>query len=181
MESTEQQALEATRTWVEKFIIGLNLCPFAAKVKQQQGIRYAYSAASDIEALYQHFLSELSTLIDAEPEEIETSLLVYPQAAADFADFWDFTWLCEEAIQAAGLEGDIQVVAFHPRYHFEGEETEAPSNFTNRSPHPMLHLLREKSVAGAIQSHPDVDSIPQRNVDLLNEMGLEGIRKVFEG
>lgn len=179
-EIERQKILDSTRSWVDKFVIGLNLCPFAGKVAQEGKIRYRVCTDSGVEEMYLQFLSELSLLIDAEPEELETSLVVFPNAAADFGAFWDFAGLCEEGVVEAGLEGVVQVVAFHPGYRFEGEDEHAPSHFTNRSPYPTLHLLREASVAKVVAAHPDVDAIPARNVALLSEMGVEGIKKAME-
>ena len=180
VEIERQAVLESTRNWVERFVIGLNLCPFAGKVASEGKVRYRVCAEEDVEEMYRQFLSELSLLIDSEPDELETTLVVYPNAAVEFEAFWDFAGLCEDGVVDAGLEGVVQVVAFHPGYRFEGEAPDAPSHFTNRSPHPMLHLLRESSVAQVVAAHPDIDAIPTRNVALLEEMGVEGIRKAME-
>lgn len=180
MGNDRQQVLTSTQEWVEKFVIGLNICPFAGKVVQEKSIRYRVVSTGEIEEMYRQFLSELSQLIDSDPKDLETSLVIYPEGPADFATFWDFAGLCEEGLESAGLSGVVQVVAFHPQYRFEGEAPDAPSTFTNRSPHPMLHLLRESSVEQAVKAHPDIDSIPSRNIALLEEMGLEGIRKAIE-
>lgn len=162
--------LAATREWVERFVVGLNLCPFAGAVAAQGRIRYVLSQAQDIDVLYQDLLGELALLVDADPDAVETTLLVHPWVLQDFEQYLDFLALVEEALEEAGLEGMVQVASFHPDYQFEGEAADDPSNLTNRSPYPMLHLLREASITTALEHYPDPEMIPVRNVEKLRKL-----------
>ena len=157
-------------------MVALNICPFAGGVVEKDQVRYVVSSAKDIDILYQDLLNELLFLHEADPEKVETTILVHPFVLDDFMLYLDFLELANETLAEAGLEGEIQIASFHPDYHFDGEPPEAVSNYTNRSPFPMLHLLREASVSKAVDLHPDIEGIPQRNIDLLTEMGLEKVR-----
>ncbi|RMG21921.1 MAG: DUF1415 domain-containing protein [Bacteroidetes bacterium] len=158
-----------TRRWVESFVVGLNLCPFAANPLRQGKVRFALSQAQGVADLLQDLAAELSHLAQTPPEQVETTLLIHPEVLQDFADYNDFLDLAEALLVDMDLEGVIQIASFHPHYHFAGTDAHAPENATNRSPYPMLHLLREDSVEAAVASHPDVASIPQRNIALLRK------------
>ncbi len=174
-------ALPATQAWVERFVIGLNLCPFAGAVAAQGRVRYTVSAARDIDVLYNDLLTELMLIIEADPAVVETTVLVHPLVLQDFEQYLDFLEIVEEALEDADLEGVLQVASFHPEYLFEGVDADDVSHYTNRSPYPMLHILREDSLTGAIDSHPDPDGIPARNVEKLREMGLERVLALRAG
>jgi uncharacterized protein len=174
-------ALPATQAWVERFVIGLNLCPFAGAVAAQGRVRYTVSAARDIDVLYNDLLTELMLIIEADPDVVETTVLVHPLVLQDFEEYLDFLEIVEEALEDADLEGVLQVASFHPQYQFEGVDADDVSHYTNRSPYPMLHILREDSLTGAIDSHPDPDGIPARNVEKLREMGLERVLALRAG
>ena len=170
--------LEETAAWVQNFVVALNICPFAGTVVEQQRIRYQLSSARDIDILYQDFLTELLFLHDSDPQQVETTLLVHPYVLEDFYLYLDFVDQAEQAIREAGLEGDFQIASFHPDYQFEGEAPANVTNYTNRSPYPMLHILREDSVSYAVDNHPNVDGIPIRNMEKLKELGLEEVRRI---
>jgi uncharacterized protein len=174
-------ALPATQAWVERFVIGLNLCPFAGAVAAQGRVRYTVSAARDIDVLYNDLLTELMLIIEADPAVVETTVLVHPLVLQDFEQYLDFLEIVEEALEDADLEGVLQVASFHPQYQFEGVDADDVSHYTNRSPYPMLHILREDSLTGAIDSHPDPEGIPARNVEKLREMGLERVLALRAG
>jgi len=172
-------AIDDTRDWVEKAVIGLNLCPFAKAVHLKQQIRWVESPARDAEALLADLVTELQTLAAADPEEIDTTLLVHPQALTDFLDYNDFLDIADAAIEELGLGGEIQIASFHPDYQFEGTDRDDIDNFSNRSPHPTLHLLRESSVERAVAAFPEAASIYERNIETLRHLGPEGWRRLM--
>ena len=178
MNSNGSQQIHRTAEWVRNFVVELNICPFAGGVVEKDQVRYHLSAAENIDILYQDFLQELLYLHESDPQKVETSILVHPHVLSDFYQYLDFLDLANEAIREAGLEGVIQVASFHPDYTFEGEDQESVTNYTNRSPFPMLHLLRESSVSKAVDGHPDIEGIPARNMELLEKLGLEKVKKL---
>jgi uncharacterized protein len=171
-----QDVLAETQRWVEKFVIGLNICPFAGIPASQGRVRYALSEAKDIDVLYQDLLKEMAYLIERSPDEVETTVLVHPSVLQDFMAYLDFLEIVDEAIEEAGLEGILQVASFHPDYQFDGPPADDPSHYTNRSPYPMLHILREDSISAAVDGHPDVEGIPARNIQKMQELGIEGLQ-----
>lgn len=172
--SAPEDPVAATRAWIEKAVVGLNLCPFAKPVYVREQVRYAVSEARSIDALLEDLDRELLRLAQADPEEIETTLLIHPHVLGDFLDFNDFLERADEVVEEHGLEGVIQVASFHPGYQFEGTTPDDITNFTNRSPFPTLHLLREASVERAVEAFPDTDEIYKRNMETLRRLGLEG-------
>jgi hypothetical protein len=172
--------LEKTKTWVERFVIGLNLCPFAKKPFTQGRIRFILEETTDLEKLAATFVEECLSLHRTTAESIETTLLVHPNILADFYDYLDFVSIAESLLEQLELEGIIQVASFHPDYQFEGTAPNAPENYTNRSPYPMLHLIREESISYALTHWENPEQIPEINIEKMNELGLEGIRKVMK-
>jgi hypothetical protein len=168
--------IAATRTWVEKAVIGLNLCPFAKAVEVKGQIRYAVSLAQTPEALLEALIRELELLAQADPEKIDTTLLIHPRALTDFLDFNDFLDVADAALEDLGLDGIIQVASFHPRFQFAGTGPDDIDNCTNRSPYPTLHLLREASIARAVETFPDTATIFEKNIVTLRRLGPEGWR-----
>ena len=175
----EAPEILATRRWLERAVIGLDLCPFARGVHQGRRIRYVLSGANSPEALLEDLARELLFLRDADPLECETTLLVHPGVFGDFLDFNDFLDAVDGAVEELGLEGELQVASFHPDYQFAGTEPDDIGNFTNRSPYPTLHLLRESSIERAVESHPDIDGIPDRNIRTMRALGIEGWRRLW--
>ncbi len=167
-------ALAATHAWVERAVIGLDLCPFARAAEQRGRVRYVHSAAADAEALLADFCAELQRLVAASPSEIETTLLVHPRVLADFDDYNDFLDVVDAALEALGCAGTVQVASFHPQYRFAGVPADDVSNSTNRSPWPILQLLREDSVAAAALAFPDGASIYEANIATLRSLGPSG-------
>lgn len=165
----------ATLCWVEQFVVGMNLCPFAGAVLRTSRLKIQVSTATDPEQLIAELENELRFLTEADPLKWETTLLVHPGTLTDFASYLDFLAIANELLVAGEWEGEIQIASFHPQYQFAGEDAEALSHFTNRSPFPMLHLLREESVEKAIDTHPDVAGVPARNVAYLNQLGRETV------
>ena len=175
-ETRHAEIVAATRKWLERAVIGLNLCPFAKAVHVKGQVRYVVSAAQDEDALLDDLERELGFLRDAAPEDVETTLLVLPDVLTDFADFADFLDLVEIVLRTQGLVGILQVASFHPDYVFADAEPDDVANHTNRAPYPTLHLLREASLARATAAFPDAADIYERNIETLNELGLEGWR-----
>ncbi len=171
--------ISITREWVEQFVIGLNLCPFAKKPALEGRIRYVLFEGKDPKELGELLAKELLFLQATDPAVVETTLLIHPCTLRDFADYNDYLEVWDELLVGLDLEGDIQVASFHPDYQFEGTHPDDPENYTNRSPFPMLHLIREASVERAVDLYPNIDSIPERNIARLNELGIAGIRKHF--
>ncbi|HKB83363.1 MAG TPA: DUF1415 domain-containing protein [Burkholderiales bacterium] len=174
-----EEVVIATRTWLERAVIGLNLCPFAKTVHLHDRIRYFVSDARSPARLLEDLMAELRALDDADPAQCETTLLIHPRVLADFIDYNDFLGQADDAVSELGLEGVIQVASFHPRYQFEDAGPDDIGNYTNRSPYPMLHLLRESSVERAVTTYPDATAIYRKNIDTLRRLGHEGWRRLW--
>jgi hypothetical protein len=170
----------ATRRWLERAVIGLNLCPFAKAVHVKQQIRYAVTAAETADELLAELVHELETLAQADPATLETTLLIHPRAMADFIDYHFFLEEADAAVRKLGLEGVLQIASFHPRYEFAGSAPDDVENCTNRSPYPMLHLLREASIDRAVAAFPDASVIFERNIETLRRLGHEGWRRLLQ-
>lgn len=170
-----------TRTWLERAVIGLDLCPFAKSVYAGNRIRYCVSVVRDEVALLEDLARELSMLHSTPEHMCETTLLIHPRVLTDFGDYNVFLDAADGKIESLGLRGEIQVASFHPRYHFEGTKPDDIGNYTNRSPYPMLHLLRESSVERAVAAIPDAAAIFERNVETLRRLGIDGWRQLFPG
>ena len=168
----EADAVSAhTRRWIERVVVGLELCPFAAPVLRGEQLRIAVCEATELTELASALLDELDLLQRTPEAELATSVLVMPRALADFDDYLDFLSLAEELLAECGLEGTLQIASFHPDYCFDGVPADDVANFTNRSPYPMLHFLREAQIERALQRYPDPERIPQRNIEHLRGLG----------
>jgi uncharacterized protein len=170
----------ATKHWLEIAVIGLNLCPFAKAVHVKDQVRYVVSDATNIDALAEDLVTELEFLAEANPEKIDTTLLICPHVLSDFLDFNDFLGVADEIIEELELEGILQVAPFHPQFQFEDTETDDITNYTNRSPYPILHLLREDSVTRAVEAFPDELEIAENNIKTLRKLGHAGWKTLFE-
>ncbi len=177
----DTEIIAATRLWLEKAVIGLGLCPFAAKAYQQQQIRYRVSAQRSTTGLLDDLKRELRHLQGADPQDCETSLLIHPQVLGDFLDYNDFLDEADALLRALDLEGEVQIASFHPRYQFAGSAPDDIENYSNRSPYPMLHLLREASVTRAISTYPGVHDISSNNTNTLRDLGKAGWLKLWAG
>jgi hypothetical protein len=171
--------IEATRRWLERAVIGLNLCPFAKAVHAKGQVRYVLSDATTPEALLEDLGEALLHLRDAPAEEVDTTLIVHPQVLGDFLDYNDFLEQADALVAELGLEGVLQVASFHPGYQFADSTPDDIENCTNRSPYPTLHLLREDSVSRAVAACPDPDAIVERNVETLRTLGRNGWEALF--
>lgn len=170
-----------TRRWVERVVIGLNLCPFAKSVHNKGQIHYAVTLADDAAGLLAELAAELEALAACDAEQRSTTLLVAPLAFCDFRDFNDFLALAEALVAEMKLDGILQIASFHPQFQFAGTSPDDITNATNRSPYPTLHLLREASVEAAIEALPGTESIYLRNIETLKSLGREGFTKLATG
>ena len=171
---TEEQVLTQTRHWLEKAVIGLNLCPFAKAVYVKDQVRLVISKARHADDLLEELDRELDLLVAKPANEIDTTLLIHPTLFEDFLDFNDFLEVAEGVVDEHGLEGVIQLASFHPQFQFDGTEVDDISNYTNRAPFAILHLLREASVDRAVDAFPQADDIFQVNIATLEKLGHRG-------
>lgn len=178
---TDDLIISRTRHWIEKAVIGLNLCPFAKSVYIREQIRYVVSPAQDAGRLLADLERELRFLHEADPAQVDTTLLIHPQVLTDFLDYNDFLGEADAAVEALGLDGEIQIASFHPDYRFADTEAEDIENFTNRSPYPILHLLREASVEKAVAAFPEAETIYEKNMETLRRLGRMGWEKLKIG
>lgn len=169
--------IEETRRWIKTMVIGNNFCPFAAKPYSEDKIRYFISPAEDETALVDDVVNELIMLRDTNPTEIETSILIVPNCVKNFEDYNQFLSVADIILEKLSMEGLVQIASFHPDYCFEDLTSDDVRNYTNRSIYPMFHLIREESVEQASALHPNIDAIPQHNMDKLESLGLNRIKK----
>lgn len=178
MGADEEACIRHTRRWVEEVIVAHCFCPFAGREVERGTIRYTVSPESRVVGALEVLIDEC-LLLDRD-SSIETTLVIYPQGFEVFEDYLDFAALAEDLMVEQGYEGIYQLATFHPDYRFADSTEDDPANYTNRSPYPLLHLLREVSLEKAIARHPDPDGIPQRNVSYARDMGLRAIRDLFD-
>jgi hypothetical protein len=164
----------ATVHWLEQAVIGLNLCPFAKAVHVKGQIRYVVSDADTPEALLEKLMEELQYLADTDPALVDTTLLIHPGVLADFEDYNEFLDVADAALEDLGLDGELQVASFHPDYQFAETHKNDIENYTNRSPYPTLHLLREDSVERAVEAFPEASEIFEKNIATLRALGPDG-------
>ena len=167
---SKDDVIAATKAWLEKDVIGLNLCPFAQAVHAAGRIRYVVSEASTVIGLRAALMEELILLKETDPERVDTTLLIHPRVLTDFYEFNDFLGVADEILEELSLTRDIQIASFHPQYQFADTEPDDVTNRTNRSPYPTLHLLRQESVDRALESHPDAESIPEKNIETMRRL-----------
>jgi len=173
----EQHTIAVTRRWVEDIVIGLNLCPFARRVFDADLVRYVVTPVADEKELLTTLADELQSLARAPRTAVETTLLIHPLALADFLDYNDFLGMADQLLDILKLTGVIQVAGFHPLFQFADTTPDAVENYTNRSPFPMLHLLREDSVTEVADDPERLLDIPRRNVEVLNQLGRDEVLK----
>jgi hypothetical protein len=169
-----ESVVDDTRRWLERAVIGLNLCPFAKAVLAKGQVHFAVSEADDPRGVLEDFERELHALVALDASERDTTLLAIPHCLGDFLDFNDLTARAERLVRKRGLEGVVQVASFHPRFVFAGTGEDDITNHTNRAPWPTLHLLREASIDRAVAAFPDPAAIYETNMDTLRELGPEG-------
>lgn len=179
MSDSPEVIIEKTKDWLEKAVIGLNLCPFARAAYIKNQIRFVVSLANNEADLLKDLIAEMKYLVNVKASVTDTTLLIHPEVLKDFSDYNQFLDVAESALVELKLEGVLQIASFHPQYQFENTTVDDISNFTNRSPYPILHLLREKSISDAIDSYPNAEGIPDKNIETMNKLGLDGWKKLF--
>ncbi|MDD0810332.1 DUF1415 domain-containing protein [Curvibacter sp. RS43] len=170
----QAQVLADTRRWLERAVIGLNLCPFAKSVYVKNQVHLVVDFSTESETLLNTLEAELRALVQADPAHRDTTLLILPEALSDFLDFNDFLGQADEVLARLDLDGELQIASFHPQFQFAGTQPDEISNFTNRGPYPTLHLLREASIDRAVEVFPEADMIYERNIETLERLGHEG-------
>ncbi len=168
-----QLVIQQSKAWLEQVVLAYELCPFARKPYDLEQIRLIATPSRSLSELLQLVAEECQLLVTTPSDEIETSLIILESALVDFRDYWSFVGEVENQIYTTGLEGILQVASFHPNYLFGGSTAKDPANFTNRSPFPMLHLLREDSLSAALAHHKAPEQIPERNIALMREKGIQ--------
>ncbi len=171
---TNEEVIAATQLWLERAVIGLNLCPFAKAVHVKKQIRYVVSSATHPEELLEELMHEFEVLAEATSEKIDTTLLIHPYVLTDFLDYNDFLGVVDEALEDMELDGILQVASLHPQYQFADTQPDDIENYTNRSPYPTLHLLREASIVKAVAAFPEAEQIFDNNIATLRRLGHEG-------
>jgi hypothetical protein len=169
--------LRKTKKWLEEIVIGLNFCPFAKAPFVEGKIRFAVCRAGNADDAIEFALSEAMKILDVDEEEIATTLLIYPLALADFGEYLQALATLESILEEAGAAGLLQIASFHPDYLFSDEVKSSLSHYTNRSPYPIFHILRESQVQFAVDSHSDTSAIPLVNIERLQAMGHEEVAK----
>jgi len=175
---SDETVTAETRRWLEQAVIGLNLCPFARAEYVSGRIRYQVSHAATPRTLLTHLSAELKALANTDPAVCETTLLIHPWVLQDFRDFNEFLGRAESLLRRQGFEGVFQLASFHPHYQFAGSSPDEITNYTNRSPHPTLHLLREASIGRAMAGQADASQIVERNLATLRKLGHAGWRRL---
>jgi uncharacterized protein len=170
----DDQIIAATERWVERAVIGLNLCPFAKAVQVKRQVRYVVSPATTAEALLEQLMNELQLLSDTDPEITDTTLLIHPFVLNDFLDYNEFLDIADAAIEDMQLDGELQIASFHPDYQFADTDINDISNFTNRAPYPILQLLREDSIERAVEAFPEAEAIFEKNIETMEKLGHDG-------
>jgi len=169
-----------TTHWLEKAVIGLNLCPFAKAVHVKKQIRYVVCEAETPEALLEKLMEELEHLAEADPEKLDTTLIIHPKALTDFEDYNEFLDVADAALEDMDLDGILQVASFHPDYQFADTDKNDIENYTNRTPYPTLHLLREESIDRAVEAFPEASDIFEKNMETIRALGHDGWDKLMQ-
>jgi hypothetical protein len=176
---SDAEVIAATRKWLEKVVIGLSLCPFAAAVHARKQIHFSVSTQQTTDGLLDDLVRELRELQEVDAQERETTLLIHPQVLTNFEDYNQFLDDADAIVRSLGLEGELQIASFHPQYQFADAEVDAVENYSNRSPYPMLHILREASVTRVVETYPDIDAIADKNIATLRGLGKERWRRLW--
>jgi hypothetical protein len=179
MSSNANNIIHETQDWLIKAVIGLNLCPFAKAVHVKEQIKYVVSEATTVEQLLEDLAQELEFMAEVSREKTDTTLLIHPEILNDFLDYNDFLELADQLLEDLDLDGELQIASFHPQYQFAGTEVDDVTNFTNRSPYPTLHLIREESIDEAVKAFPEAEAIFETNMQTMEKLGTDGWLKLF--
>jgi len=177
----DEAIVAATRRWVDRAVVGLNLCPFAKAVQVKDQVRYVVAHARTPESLLDTLMDELQLLAETDPEQVDTTLLIHPYVLQDFLDFNEFLDVADAAVEDMSLDGELQIASFHPDYQFADTDPNDIENYTNRSPYPTLQLLREDSIDRAVEAIPDAAEIFEKNIETMEKLGHEGWDKLDVG
>ncbi len=180
MSSNTSNIIQETQDWLIKAVIGLNLCPFAKAVHVKEQIKYVVSEAISVEQLLEDLAKELEFLAEVSREKTDTTLLIHPNVLNDFLDYNDFLELADQLLEDLDLDGELQIASFHPQYQFAGTYIDDITNFTNRSPYPTLHLIREDSIDEAVKAFPEAEAIFETNMRTMEKLGVDGWLKLFQ-
>ena len=180
MKKTDVEIIDMTKMWLSRFVIGLNLCPFAKHPFKNEKIRYIVHRGVDLEELTAILLEEMKLLVAETPSVIETTLIIIGDALPNFNEYLDYINMSNFILEEVDMDGIIQLASFHPQYQFEGTDIVDAENFTNRSPFPMLHLLREASIDRAIEEYPDIDNIPEKNIETMEKLGYSRVKEMLD-
>ncbi len=173
------EVIRKTQVWLRDIVIGLNLCPFAALPFAQDTVRYTVLETEEEREILEQLKLEMRRLMDTPKLLLETSLLILPTAFTNFLDFNDFLYVTNEFLEEEEWSGHLQIASFHPGYQFAGTEMEDPGNYTNRAPFPILHLLREDSIASALETVKHPEEIYKRNIKTMEDLGVDGIQRLW--
>jgi uncharacterized protein len=179
MKKSHNHLIGTTQQWVEQFVIGLNLCPFARHPYRTNKVRYVVFEGNNTEKLTEKLVMEINHLLETSPSVLETTLIILPEMLADFDEYLDYLEISEFVLAELDLDEAVQVASFHPDYQFDGTQPTDVENFTNRSPFPMLHLLREDSIDRAVEAFPEVGDIPAQNIETMNNLGYIHVNKML--
>ena len=179
MSQNASNIIQETQDWLIKSVIGLNLCPFAKAVHVKEQIKYVVSEATTVEQLLEDLAQELEFLAEVSREKTDTTLLIHPDVLNDFLDYNDFLELADQLLEDLDLDGELQIASFHPQYQFAGTDIDDVTNFTNRSPYPTLHLIREDSIDEAVKAFPEAEAIFETNMQTMEKLGTDGWEKIF--
>jgi hypothetical protein len=174
-----KKIIQQTQQWLTDVIVGLNLCPFAKRVVLIDSIRLVVSGSLTVEQLLEDFVTEIGILKSTDTEELETTLLIIPTVLSKFEDYNQFLDLIDDVLLQFDWQGVFQVASFHPNYCFAGADADDSENLTNRSPYPILHILREDSVAKAVANYPSIDDIPKQNIKRVEKLSSQQKLKLF--
>ncbi len=181
LNASDDEIIAATEKWLERAVIGLNLCPFAKAVHVKKQVRFVVSPATSPEQLLETLMDELQLLSDTDPDKIDTTLLIHPFVLTDFLDYNEFLDVADAAVEDMQLDGELQVASFHPDYQFAETDINDIGNYTNRAPYPILHLLREDSIEKAVEAFPEASEIFEKNIETMEKLGHEGWDKLDVG
>ena len=181
LNADDDAIVAATRNWLERAVIGLNLCPFAKAVYVKEQVRYVVANATTPEQLLETLMDELQHLSDTAAEKVDTTLIIHPFVLGDFEDYNEFLDVADAALEDMQLDGELQVASFHPLYQFADTDINDISNYTNRAPDPILHLLREDSIARAVEAFPQAEDIFEKNIETMEQLGHDGWDKLHVG
>jgi len=181
LNADDDAIIAATRNWLERAVIGLNLCPFAKAVYVKEQVRYVVANATTPEQLLETLMDELQHLSDTDAAKIDTTLIIHPFVLGDFEDYNEFLDVADAALEDMQLDGELQVASFHPLYQFADTDINDISNYTNRAPYPILHLLREESIERAVEAFPQAEDIFEKNIETMEQLGHDGWDKLHVG